>query len=227
MSWYNEYQLFLFDFDGLLVNTEILHYQAYLKMCKNFGFTLDWTFNDYTQLTYNEFTGFQDALYTALPDLKKVEPNWSKLYAEKKKILFDLLSSEPVALMPGVESLLISLNNAGCKSCVVTHSSLEIVIKIKKKQPFLDLIPHWITREDYILAKPNPECYQKAIDLFGQKGDKVIGFEDSARGMQALAATSATPVLICSPLASHLQKTLQLSPRIYHYSDFITFHNLH
>ena len=32
MRWISEYQLFLFDLDGLLVNTEELHYQAYKNM---------------------------------------------------------------------------------------------------------------------------------------------------------------------------------------------------
>ena len=34
MDWIKKYQLFLFDFDGLLVNTEEMHFLAYKQMCE-------------------------------------------------------------------------------------------------------------------------------------------------------------------------------------------------
>ena len=40
MEWIHHYQLILFDLDGLLVNTEQLHYQAYKNMLQARGFSL-------------------------------------------------------------------------------------------------------------------------------------------------------------------------------------------
>ena len=57
-------------------------------------------------------------------------------------------------------------------------------------------IDHWITREDYINPKPNPECYLRAILLYGKKGDRMVGFEDTIKGINALLQTPAKPVLI-------------------------------
>lgn len=41
MEWTQDYHLFLFDFDGLLVDTEALHLEAYRRMCAEKGHTLD------------------------------------------------------------------------------------------------------------------------------------------------------------------------------------------
>ena len=37
------YQLFLFDLDGLLVDTERFHYEAYVEMGLKYGFCIDWS----------------------------------------------------------------------------------------------------------------------------------------------------------------------------------------
>ncbi|MBS0655353.1 MAG: HAD hydrolase-like protein, partial [Verrucomicrobia bacterium] len=50
MDWISHYQLFLFDLDGLLVNTEETHYRAYARMCRDRGFTLPWDFPAYFRI---------------------------------------------------------------------------------------------------------------------------------------------------------------------------------
>jgi len=199
MDWIKHYQLFLFDFDGLLVNTENIHHQAYQKMCEDRGFTLPWNFHRYCLAAHKDATALRDQIYEELPGLKELEPNWDILYAEKKQAIIDLIYAGKVELMPGVEELLLALEEANIKRCVVTHSASELVDGIRKQQSVLNTIPHWFTREYYSKPKPDPECYIKAIDTLGEEGDKVIGFEDMPRGLQALLGTSAQAVLICPP----------------------------
>lgn len=197
MQWIHDYQLFLFDFDGLLVNTEEIHYQAYIQMCRQRGFHLPWSFPRYSRAAHHTSEGLKDQIYAELPALKEQEPTWSVLYAEKKQAYLDLLKNGSVNLMPGVADLLKALDKAQIRRCVVTHSASDSISMIRKQQPLLDSIPFWITRELYSQPKPSPECYQTAIKMHGKKGDRIIGFEDVPRGLQALQGTSATPILIC------------------------------
>lgn len=46
-KWVSEYDLLMFDFDGLLADTEHIHYRAYCKMCNNRGITINWSFAKY------------------------------------------------------------------------------------------------------------------------------------------------------------------------------------
>ncbi len=45
-----------------------------------------------------------------------------------------------------------------------------------------------LTREDYVLSKPNPEPYLLALSRFGGSADDCLVVEDSQRGLQAAIA---------------------------------------
>lgn len=197
-SWSNQYQLFLLDFDGLLVNTEELHYLAYKKMCAKNGVDLTWDFATYCSMAHISSHAIRDELYKQFPQLMKKQPIWETLYLEKKRLFIEFLQEGKVPLMPGVEEFLLALQSANVKRCVVTHSSIELISPIRKQNPILDTIPNWITREDYTHPKPHSECYLRAIERFAEPNDRIIGFEDTPRGITALLPTRAKPVMISS-----------------------------
>lgn len=198
MRWIHQFKLFLFDFDGLLINTEELHFLAYKMMCENRGFNLDWSFERYCQSAHYSADILGKELYEKFPLLYKMEPSWNVLYQEKKEIIVNLLKMGKATLMPGVKELLEAIEKANITRVVVTHSPLELVEAARVHNPVLRTIPHWITRHDYNHPKPDSECYLKAISLFSKGEDGIIGFEDTPRGMKALLGTRAKPVLICT-----------------------------
>lgn len=222
MKWIDHYQLFLFDFDGILVNTEELHFAAYKKICMNRGFILDWDWQTYIRYAMFSATGLKEAIYRTFPDLEKQEPVWDVLYKEKKKAYLDCLK-DGVALMPGVADLLNALAVRGIKRCVVTHSPLEQIELIRSQHPILNTIPVWLTREDYSQPKPSPECYQKAIEKLGGEGESIIGFEDSPRGLEALLKSGAKGVFISSLFQPNEVESLakDIGKHFPHYSSFI------
>jgi HAD superfamily hydrolase (TIGR01509 family) len=196
MEWIHKFDLFLFDFDGLLVDTERLHFHAYMFLCYNHGFELGWDFARYCDIAHSSATALKEALYREFPELFKEESDFSVLYAEKKKIYIELLKEAPLQLMPGAAELLTALDNAGLRRVVATHSPREQIDLIKAQLPILSTVPTWITREDYKDPKPAPDAYLTAIAQVGKEGDRMIGFEDSMRGLTALRATPALPLLI-------------------------------
>lgn len=218
MKWVEDFQLFLFDLDGLLVNTENIHYQAYIDMLRRRGFNLDWTFLKFCEVAHFDDDSLKEGVYAIFPDLFKQEPNWDVLRKEKNLIYMDLLKSSRVDMLPGVEKLLNELEKKNIKRCVVTNSSKEMADMIKARQSFLKTIPHWITREDYLLPKPNPDCYLHAISLFSEKGNRIIGFEDSLRGIKALQQTPAYPVLI-GPFLDPRAHAI-LTKEVFHFPTF-------
>src|ERR1700722_3484515 len=104
MQWIHQYQLFLFDFDGLLVNTEEIHYLAYKKMFSDRGIHLNWSFSRYCQAAHYQAEGLRDQVYAEFPQLHVMEPDWKVLYAEKKRAVLALINEGAVQLMPGVDS---------------------------------------------------------------------------------------------------------------------------
>lgn len=215
MLWTKKWDLFLFDLDGLLVETEKLHYQAYVLVCAKRGYTLDWSFLDFCEVAHRRAEGLKEAIYAKFPSLQEEEPNWKVLYEEKKRTYLELVATTKIALMPGAFALLQTLEKQGKKRCVVTNSCKEQTDLIASKIPILQSIPHWITRELYQEAKPSPECYLYAIQKYAEPGDKIIGFEDSSRGIQALLKTPAVAVLVCPK--DYALLTQPLSPKLFHF----------
>lgn len=197
MEWIHHYQLFLFDLDGLLVNTESLHYLAYKNMLQAHNHILPWDFNRYCMTAHYHSDKIAEEFLELFPDLYSQGHTWDDLYNEKKQMIMDLMKSGEVSLMPGVYELLEALHQAKIKSCLVTHSPDDLVSIARSRHPILDTIPYRITRHDYTHPKPHPEAYLKAIDAYAAPGDRIIGFEDTPRGLRALMGTIARPVLIC------------------------------
>lgn len=193
--------LVLLDFDGLLVNTEEIHYLAYKMMMEKRGVPLTWNFEKYCKSAHYDATSFRKEIIKEFPKLLdsggvSAHDPWIVLYHEKQTNMHTLLKQGAVHLMPGVEKFLKYLQYEAIPHSVVTHSPDELVQLVREKHPVLDKIPYWITRHDYTYPKPDPECYQLAISRYSKTGDSVIGFEDTPRGLQALMGTSAKPVLV-------------------------------
>lgn len=196
MQWIHDYDLYLFDFDGLLVNTEELHHKAYQTMCAGRGYKLTWTFPEYAEIAHTDAAALRKRIYEDFPELKALEPHWDILYKEKTEAYLSLLGKGEVELMPGAETLLKELAKRHKTMCVVTNSRWDMVEPVIDHNPALELIQHWITREDYDQPKPNPECYKVAVERFLPQGGRVIGFEDSPRGLNALMGADVESILI-------------------------------
>lgn len=197
-QWLDDFDFFFFDFDGLLVNTEHLHHLAYKKMVEDFGFSLDWDFPTYCKYGHKSTEALRDAVYAAVPGLKEKESDWEKIRQKKIAIYERFIRSNELQLMPGVEQILDYLKEKKKLSCVVTNSPQNHIEIIKELLPKLKEIPYWITRADYQRPKPDPQGYEIGIEKFTKAHDRLVGFEDTIKGLSAMEKTSIFPVLICS-----------------------------
>lgn len=204
MDWIDDFDLFLFDFDGLLVDTESLHFEAYRQTCAGLGLDLNWDMAEYGKAAYFHARGLQEALMALFPGALN-EKNWPDFYAKKQRRFIELV--QDVKLMPGAEELLIRLKEVGKQRVVVTHSTRHMVDTVRRRLPALAAIEHWLVREDYKNPKPAPDGYLLAMEKYGKEGDRVIGFEDSPKGLKALIAADVTAVLI-SPLLEGYEDAL-------------------
>ncbi len=204
------YSFFLFDFDGLLVDTEPLHYAAYMEMSRRRGFPLPWDFERFCKEAHSKNSGFFDGLEKEHPTLFSSGLSKEILYEEKKKLYVELLKSSPLSLVEGIEAVLKDLEQKGSKRAVVTNSPRVQIELIWSKIPLLKTIPLWITREDYAQPKPAPDGYLEAMKRLHVQGEKGVGFEDSARGILSLLRAGVDAVLVCPPSYAGIAECQQL-----------------
>ena len=213
MHWILEYSPIFFDFDGLLVNTEHLHYQAYKEMMEEYGSSFPWDFPSFAAVAHKSSEGLRKLITDHAPEIVR-KKTWEAMYEKKKEKYARLLESGNLELMPGAEAVLETVQKENIPHAVVTNSTRAQTEAIRKKIPVLNRIPHWITREDYEKPKPEPDAYLKAIDVI-RKTEKMLGFEDALRGIRALEGAAITPVLICSndhPQMDQVDSSLRYYP---------------
>ncbi len=63
--------------------------------------------------------------------------------------------------------------------------------------PFFDFI---LTREDYVLSKPDPEPYRLAMERSGCRPEECLVVEDSERGLQAALAAGIRCIVVPNDL---------------------------
>lgn len=194
-------KLVLFDFDGLLVDTEKLHYLAYQEALTNWKSPLDIDFFTYISLAHEASgNGLKEFVYKLYPNLSG---KWQTIRYEKLQI-YSKLIQDKVTLMPFVEEFIAFVKELKIQTCVVTNSLKSDIETIKKRLPSLYKIPTWVTREDYERPKPYPDGYLKALALHPTiHASEAIGFEDTLKGIEALKKANILPILICDP--SHPQ----------------------
>jgi beta-phosphoglucomutase len=222
MDWIQEYQLFLFDFDGLLVDTEQLHFTSYAELCRRHGYEMHWDFQRFCREAHGKAMGIWEAIGHEFPGIFEKEPCKDVLYEEKKTIYVELLRKTNLEFMEGAAALLATLAEKGLKRAVVTNSPRAHIEIIKESLPLLKSVPMWITREDYVNPKPSPEGYLKAIECLAKSGDRIIGFEDTLKGLKAMLAAGVESVLICPAQNEHVQECTSLGAK--HFKSLSSIH---
>jgi putative hydrolase of the HAD superfamily len=193
-----KFDLVCFDFDGLLVDTERVHYDSYLKTLLSMGVDLSHVdFLSYCFLAHHKKgSDLFSAILQKAPDFPY---SWEEVRKAKRAVYTEEILSGNISLMPGVEEILSLLKTYNIASCVVTNSLSNDTDIIRSFLPTLNEIPLWITKDLYAKGKPHPDGYLKALEYFPSLSlSHVVGLDDTLKGVEAMKQAGIAPILICS-----------------------------
>jgi len=172
----------LFDFDGVLVDTEWAIYQAWLRTFQKHDHDLP--LEVYTRCIGSDFATWSPK--THLEELSGLAFDWHDLdLRRQEEIMADLVDAGP---MPGVVSLLEKLNAAEIPCAVVSSSSHHWVDGWLEK---LGLTSHFKTivcRGDAPRIKPAPDLYLEAAKRLALAPAECLVIEDSLNGVNSAIA---------------------------------------
>ncbi len=174
--------VFLFDLDGTLVLTDDIYVRVWSDLLAEYRISVDETlFRTYIQ-------GHSDAnvLRQLLPHGQLDQP--LDAFSKRKDQLF-LQHLDALSLVPGASSLLATLRSHGHRVGVVTNCNRLVAEHLLLRaglQPFVDYL---VIGPECDRAKPFPDPYLRAIQLFRTTHEKVIIFEDSKTGIQSAKNT--------------------------------------
>ena len=172
---------FLFDLDGVIVDTAIYHYQAWKRLANELDFDISEEFNE--QLKGVSRMDSLDLILAhgglTLPDEKKNE-----LAAQKNQWYLELVSRmTPEDILPGVASFFAQVRQAGLKTALgsVSKNASLILERIGMSHAF-DAI---IDGTKIIKGKPDPEVFTKGAAELGVLPAECVVFEDAVAGVEA------------------------------------------
>ena len=173
------YKYYLFDLDGVLINTDNIQYnstkEAIYNTCK-----YDISSKDDINIFKSTITTRKKLEY--LVNRKVIKDNdVEKIYSLKKSIANEKF--EKITIDKKKIELFEFLKDNDCKIAVITNSNKNSANIILKHIGIYKYIDYFITNEDVVNSKPHSEPYIKAMIKFGGDINEYIIFEDSEIGL--------------------------------------------
>jgi beta-phosphoglucomutase len=194
----------VFDFDGIIVDSEPLHYRAFQRVLEPLGAGFSWQEYVERYMGFDDRDAFREAF--RVNSLPLDELALAGLIAAKAALFHDV-AAEGVAPYPGVVELVRSLSGkvplAICSGAL--RSDIEPVLRMLSLADAFDCM---VTAEEVAASKPDPACYRLAVQrlqqLFPDAGitaAQTVAIEDTpagihaakGAGLQVLAVTNSYP----------------------------------
>lgn len=219
-----DFDAYLFDLDGTLINTEPLHHAAWEQTVKNHGFSLDWSFEEYLTFALKSRPHLFEAIFRRCPGLKNLFSEGEHLRQQKIAVYEKLLTTNPPDWMPGVYSFLSLLKKNQKEMVIVTNSPRKHVSSYTHLC-FETFFKQIITIDDFIHPKPHPAGYLKALSNLDKKGHKCIVFEDSLKGIQSAQQAGTHALLVATDTYKKIALIDETTPCISSFNDLIAYEN--
>jgi beta-phosphoglucomutase len=199
----------IFDFDGVLVDSEKLHYQAFNRTLTKFNYQL--SIRDY----YDKFLGLSDLeLLRVVNEEGKLflsNQQFEKLLGEKANLFKEMAATE-AGIIEGVPQVLKMLADNKVPIGICSGALLpeiETILKGAGLREFFEVI---VSAEQVKRGKPDPEGFSLALRLLNKKFRKsmkpenCVVIEDSHWGLEAAKSAGMKTVAITNTYAAeHLK----------------------
>lgn len=183
----------IFDFDGLILETEEPIFISWQELYRSFGYQL-------TLETWQTIIGTAnaDALFDPAKELDRlvgVNLNWDELEPMRRKRELDVVLS--LAPLPGVREMLVDAKRLGLKIAIASSSPCSWVTGHLVRLALVDYFDCIVAEDDVSHTKPDPELFLKALECLGLEASQAVVFEDSLNGI--LAAKRAGLYVVAVP----------------------------
>lgn len=193
----------ILDMDGVLVDTEPFHIEAFRQYLNRHGLAHDdaylfgfigFSVPDNMRSIYIKFYGSTD------------EKEIAKSIKERDAIYLQLLRETPLEPLPGIESLIRICRENQIPVALASSSDrehIQIIFENLKRTSHGSFEPEVLFKtvlsgEDVPERKPHPEIYRRVVRELNVKPDHTLAIEDSPAGVQSAKAAG----LICLALKS-------------------------
>lgn len=199
---------FIFDLDGVIVDTAKYHFLAWQKLAQELGI-------EFTPEHNEELKGVSRVrsldIILELGNVTASQEDKNRwLFQKNEDYLSYLVDIDESEILPGVLPVLHYLKDKN--QLIALGSASKNARPILEKTGILPLFDAIVDGNDVSNAKPDPEVFLRAAQLLNAKNEDAIVFEDSVAGVQAANIANMTSVGIGDEKILHEAK--------YNFKDF-------
>ena len=201
----------IFDMDGVIVDTEPVHYYAYQQHFQYLEIEV-------SDVVYASFTGNSTKnVYQKLKAAFHLEHEVEELVNRKRELFNNAFDKkEDLDLLPGVRELIENLHANGMQLILASSASKVTISRVFNRFGLHQYFNHIVSGEDFPKSKPDPAIFIKAAELSGMPKNECIVIEDSTNGVKAAKGAG----LFCVGYNSVHSKMQELSEADMVISDF-------
>ncbi|MFA0752862.1 MAG: hypothetical protein IMHGJWDQ_000626 [Candidatus Fervidibacter sp.] len=183
----------LFDLDGVLVDSSLFHYESWVRLGEEVGFTMTPEFFRQT------FGQRNDAI------IKQLMPNATDeqiaQWGERKEALYREVAQGRLKPLPGAMELLHGLKKLGFKLALASSTPRVNIAFAMEQLSVGELFDTFVGAEDVARGKPDPEVFLTAARRLDVPPERCVVFEDAIAGviaakrggMKCVAVTTTNP----------------------------------
>jgi HAD superfamily hydrolase (TIGR01509 family) len=191
----------VFDFDGVIIDTETARYEVWMKLFEEYGQILPrdiWV----KSIGRSEYVINP---YQLLKNMTGKDIDVDKLRVYEKQLEDEYIAKKP--LNPGLIDRINEVKSAGGHLAIASSSSRMYVEKHLRNRDILRYFDLLVCRDDVNRHKPNPEPYRKAVESLGADVSYSFAVEDSPSGIESAVAAG----LFCIALAGNMTRDMNLT----------------
>lgn len=193
-------QAVIFDFDGVIVDTEPLHYKAFQQILNPLGLGFSWEQYVETFMGFDDRDAFIEAF--ARKGRKIDQPLLKSLIKDKATIFQDVIRGE-VTAYPGVVDLVKALHERDVPMAICSGALRTDIIPILEMLEIDDCFDIIVTADDVSKSKPDPESYTLAFRMLSDRcsqsnitAEGTFAIEDTPAGIASAASSGLRVVAV-------------------------------
>ncbi len=189
----------IFDFDGLILDTETPEYIAWQEIFAEHGCEL--SLDMWGQVVGGAgFTTFDAAAH--LEKLTGQPLDRATLNARWRARGDELIAAQPI--LPGVQGYLAEAERLNLKLAIASSSPHSWVDTHLARLGLLAHFERIICADDVTRTKPHPDLFLAALSALSLRAEETIVLEDSPNGVRAAKAAGIFVVAVPNPLTARL-----------------------
>ena len=182
--------LFIFDMDGILFDTETVYVEYGKKLIGELNFEVtDDLIEKTTGLTNEEAKGIY------LEEFGKDFP-YDEITSKVYNYIIDEAKKGNIPLMKGAKEMLDFLSSKGKKMVMGTSADSFMANTLLESKGIKHYFSHIITANVVERGKPDPEVFLRGAGKLNINPSKTIVFEDSVNGVKAAYVAGMLPIMI-------------------------------